>query len=127
MSLPLDFGHDERDDVRKGGAASELGQPRKYTFFNGVRAKVRGSRYGFLQAPMHPASLRCGSVEYARYFALAAPCDPGASTLSMLTSPPRRDTRYGVKSPQVPVGLKRQVSTTISLKAGWPASETLNP
>ncbi len=42
---------------------------------------------------MHPASLRFGSVEYTRYFALAAPCDPGASTLSMITSLPRRDTR----------------------------------
>ena len=41
---------------------------------------------------MHPASLRCGSVEYTRYFALDAPCDPGASTLSMLTSLPGRDT-----------------------------------
>ena len=38
------------------------------------------------------SSARCASVEYARYFALAAPCDPGASALSMLTSLPGRDT-----------------------------------
>ena len=39
--LPLDFGHDERDVVRKGGAASELGQPRKDALFNGIRTSRR--------------------------------------------------------------------------------------
>ena len=55
-------------------------------------ASVPSRKSCCIRAPMHPASLRCASVEYARYFALDAPCDPGASTLSMRTSLPRRDT-----------------------------------
>ena len=60
-----------------------------------------GSHVAFERRCIPPRCL--ASVEYTRYFALAAPCDPVASTLSMLTSLPRRDTRTSISPRSVSV------------------------
>ncbi len=45
---------------------------------------ARGESGAGIRPALHPASLRCSSLEYSLVFSVVAPCDPGASPPSVL-------------------------------------------
>jgi hypothetical protein len=53
---------------------------------------VLSQKFTGIRPALHPSSRRCSSLKYLRVFAVVAPCDRGASTLSVLSEFLTQDT-----------------------------------
>ena len=60
-----------------------LASQRPVAIVRGLELSGSGHNYGGIRPAMHPASLRCSSLKYGPVFSVVAPCEAGASPVSV--------------------------------------------